>query len=151
MQDFVEDRNVDSLVKNKPYYAFPLIACFVELLGKCLDPNPNWNKNSKKHKNPFSDAIQHYDSFIQYREIDNLEDLLRNGMIHTVCPKDGIKLASDNDINNNIIGCEDLYEAVKTTVKKIKEGVYDKLIKKSINSPYISIENGITGNTNTIK
>lgn len=149
MQAFVDDKNVEKLVKKTPFFAFPLLATFIEFLGKTLDHN-DWHDN--KGLTPFDNAIKMFQPFKQYKCIKDLRDSLRNGMVHSYRAKGELKLsAKNNNFDECVIGCEELFMAIKKTVEEIQNGVYDEYIEKNLNTPFIFIENNITGSTETQK
>ena len=161
MQAFVDDKNVEKLVKKTPFFAFPLLAAFIEFLGRTLDDH-DWNCQYRKEElKPFDNAINTFQPFKQYHEYENfrkslkdslkfsLRDTLRNGMVHSFHPKSDLKLADKDDLNNNTIGSIDLFLAIKKTVKEIQNGIYNDKITNKINTPYINANNNISGSTET--
>ena len=114
--------NMDIIVRERPYHAFPLLAIIIELLGKCLNENQDW-QHFEHGGGDFKKALE-CDSLKKYINLDfSLYDVLRCGMAHAFMPKERIKLTPDNnDLANNIIGCKELYEDIITAWNSIVNG-----------------------------
>lgn len=124
MQDHLQSviDELKDIVENHPYHAFALLAIVVELLGKCLNSNPDWQHFEPKGVD-FNKALTDYKSLKKYMALNNLYNTLRCGMAHAFLPKEGIQLAPDrNDLSNNTIGCKELYEDIIAAFNEIKDG-----------------------------
>lgn len=77
------------LTEQIPYTSFGIISVGIEFLGKCLDEKVEFNfyKSGlpKKHFDLAINELMH-----KYKNINdkyNLQDKLRNGFLHSFCPK----------------------------------------------------------------
>lgn len=114
---------LQDIVENHPFHAFALLAIVVELLGKCLNNNLDWQHYEPKGKD-FNTALNTYKGLNKYATLQvSLYNTLRCGMVHAFLPKEGIQLVPDrNDLSNNTIGCRELYEDIIAAFNEVKNG-----------------------------
>ncbi len=124
MQDHIQSviDELKDIVDNHPFHAFALLAIVIEVLGKCLNSNPDWQHFEPKGID-FNKAMTDYKSLNKYLALKSLYGTLRCGMAHALLPKEGIQLVPDrNDFGNNTIGCKELYEDIVAAFEEIKDG-----------------------------
>ena len=124
MQDHLQSviDELKDIVEKHPFHAFALLAIVVELLGKCLNGNPDW-QHFEPNGVDFNKALTDYKSLNKYKALKNPYNTLRCGMAHALLPKEGILLVPEkNDFNNNTIGCKELYEDIIAAFNEIKDG-----------------------------
>lgn len=145
---FIEE--IGSLVEERPFVSFVLMAIGIEFLGKCLNAN-DWDDKNEKSGKTFDDAIQHFDSLMKYQVIPDLYHSLRCGLAHRLMVKGQIILSPNkNDLIGPTftIGCKDFYsdfrQACIDTINN-KNG----MIKKNLCEEYDIEIDGITGSTQT--
>lgn len=124
MQDHLQSviDELKDIVENHPFHAFALQAIVMEVLGKCLNRDPDWQHFEPKGVD-FNKALTDYKSLNKYLALNNPYNTLRCGMAHAFLPKEGILLVPDrNDFSNDTIGCKELYEDIIAAFNEIKDG-----------------------------
>lgn len=122
LREFIDNllEDTKSVVDSKPYLAFMILSVVIEQLGLC--------KNGLKlvngtHADTFNMVLESFESLAKYK--DSLLDMyhdLRCGMLHVGMPQEGLKLCrNQNDLDNKVIGCHDLYDDVQSAWEDIKE------------------------------
>lgn len=166
-REFIQKFMIDEMsviVKNHPFYAFSLLAEAIEVLGKCLNPISDWFASGSS-ENDFYNAINTLKGFELYKcfnftkkskdgktiNTNLLYSKLRCGLLHSFLPKEGITLApsvGNEDLSNNIVGCGELYEAIKTAWAEIDSGNVPS--SKDFDSRKIfSVDDGLSATTIT--
>lgn len=145
LQDFIDKFIIGDLkpiVESQPYLAFVLLSATIEFLGKCLSNTNDWQKTGESEFN-FCNAIQTYPSFDKYKvkfgESTTLKNHnmvyknklykeLRCAMVHALQPTSEIVLRGErNDLENNIVGCRELYEDVIAACEFVKSKISKKI------------------------
>lgn len=108
--------DTEKIMKDYPYHAFAIIAIGIEIIGK-LVCGEKLDKSGVSGKF-FYKAIQTCPSLGKYKKYntDKNANLLYKGlrcsMLHSFIP-DGFKLVpGKNKLDENVIGCEELYDDV---------------------------------------
>ena len=110
-----------TILSSNPYQAFALLSIGLEMLGRCFCRGP-WAK-SPGSEIDFYTAIQNCPELQKYqvfniikatkkstKNTNVLYSMLRCGMVHSLMPDKVLVLVPDNnDLPNNIIGCDELY------------------------------------------
>lgn len=153
IQKFIVN-DLSGIVNSHPYHAFFLLSAAIELFGKCMNPTPDWQATNSSD---FKTALT-LRSLQKYSGINGLPDKmyssLRCGLLHACMPKSDIKLVSDkNDLDNSIIGCNELYDDIKIAWNELKQS---PLCKKDMSSPIFEVNkslssSGMTATNRTIK
>ena len=154
------------IMQNNPYQAFALISFGIEILGKCFYKGP-WDKHVQS-EDCFNRAIKSCQSLGKYSRFDivvpskskcflcrknkttnELYRFLRCGMAHSLKPSGQLTLVPDNnDFDNHVIGCNDLYDDCLIAWRDIKNG--KTRIKKNLTELIYYVDDAVSGNTPTI-
>ncbi len=145
---FIEE--IGSLVEERSFVSFVLMAIGIEFLGKCLNTN-DWDDKSEKSGKTFDAAKIQFDSLVKYQAIPDLYHSLRCGLAHRLMVKGHIILSPDQ---NNLtgpdytIGCKEFYNDFK---QACQDAIDNKngMIKKNLNEEYDIEFGGMTGSTIT--
>lgn len=141
-----------SFIKKNPYISFILLSSFIEFLGKCMERRKDFQED-KHSKKDYYNVINSLQSLIAYKKFNDnskrnsnyLYTHLRCGMLHALLPKDNLILSSSsNDINNNIIGAEELYSDLKKAWEELKK---DPNLQSYLNSNQLVVKDNLTGST----
>lgn len=143
---FIEE--IGSLVEERPFVSFVLMAIGIEFLGKCLNTN-DWDEKKEISGDTFDNAIKSFDSLKKYQAIPDLYHSLRCGLAHRLMVKGHIILSPDqNNLTdpNYTIGCKEFYEDFK---QACLDAIDDKsgVIKKNLNEEYDVEVGELTGST----
>ena len=143
-------KDLKVIVNNRPFHAFALLAITIEVLGKCLNSNPDWHHFEPKGAD-FNNALLNYESLKKYTELSgHLYKSLRCGMVHALMPTREIRLIPDrNDFSKNTVGCKELYEDIVTAWNAIKEG--EIMPSKDMSEKLIEVQGQSTGITSESK
>ena len=147
IQDYID--NMECIVKCKPYYAFALLAIVIEVLGKCMNENADWQQSGSSESD-FNKALD-LESLKKYKNIENIENntlykTLRCGLLHASLPKNGILLAPNkNNLKKKTIGCVSLYNDIKKAWRDIESEKVS--VSKNLDSNVLHVEDELSGNT----
>ena len=141
LQNFINKFIIDDIkpiVNSQAYLAFVLLSAAIEFLGKCLSKADDW-QTSGESEYDFCNAIQTYPSLNKYKVKfgesttvkghnnvykNKLYKELRCAMVHALQPSSKIILRGErNDLENNIIGCQELYEDVVAACEFVKSKI----------------------------
>lgn len=127
--DKLINEDLRKLVNDNPYFAFIVISSAIEFIARCRSKLPNFHNKSNSGKR-YVDAIDNLNAFAKYRvfneakgngHTNKLYTSIRCGLLHSAMPNRGIILSSEhNNLRQNIVGCQSLYEDVKAAWKEIK-------------------------------
>lgn len=136
IQKLIDDTEL--FVNERPFHAFASLAVIIEVLGKCSNPNTDWQYYNVQVKD-FDNALT-LPSLQKYKSLPfNVRSYLRNGMLHAFFPKNGVTLTNDrNDLPNNIIGCRELYEDIKAAWEEINSGRIQS--QKNLDAPLMEYD-----------
>ena len=138
---------MQDIVERHPYHAFALLSILIEVIGKSINNDDDWQHFEPKGKD-FNAALTSCLALQKYQNIKGLYGILRCGMNHAFLPKEGIKLAPDNnDLVNNIIGCKELYDDIKDAWDSIITGGTKS--SKDLSKPIMSIEGPLSSITSS--
>ena len=147
MQDHLQGviDELKNIVNEHPYHAFALLTIVIEVLGKCLNSNPDWQHFEPKGVD-FNKALTDYKSLNKYLALNCLYNTLRCGMAHAFLPKEGIELVPDrNDLSSNTIGCKELYEDIIAAFNEIKAGNISPT--KDMSKSVLQVNDSLSGAT----
>ena len=121
--------DLSKLVNDNPYFAFIVMSSAIEFIARCWRKLHNFHNKSNSSKR-YVDAIDNLNAFAKYRVLNvplvnghtnKLYTTIRCGLLHSAMPNRGIILSSEhNNLRQNIVGCQSLYEDVKAAWKEIK-------------------------------
>lgn len=129
VQEFVDLilNDVDAIRSHYPYISAVILSIVIEILGKCLLETSLSDKSTETDK-CFKEAIDKCASLKKYSVLDykegtklknKLYTFLRCGLAHSLTTG-SLKLKDDkNDLNNNVIGCAELFSDVKSAWEQI--------------------------------
>lgn len=140
---------MQDIVEKHPYHAFALLSIFIEVIGKSINNDDDWQHFESKGKD-FKVALNSCLSLQKYQNVNDLYGVLRCGMNHAFMPKEGIQLGSDyNDFANNTIGCKEMYRDIKDAWNSIVTGVTKS--NKDLSKPLVHIDGQLTSVTPSIE
>ena len=161
LQNFINQFIIDDIkpiVENHAYLAFVLLSAAIEFLGKCLSNADDWQTLGESEYD-FCNAIQTCPSLNKYKVKfgesttvkghnnvykNKLYKELRCAMVHALQPNSDIVLGRErNDLENNIIGCRELYEDVVKACEHIKSMNISK-------NTTVYVDGDTTGSTSTM-
>lgn len=148
---------IEKIIGEQPYPAFLLMSALVEFMGKCKAKRADFDESGHS-KEDFTSIIK-LNAFNDYKILgekytDDLYSVLRCGLIHSMAPKEGIKLTKNkNDLSKKIIGAVDFFNSIKKGWEELME---EKDFKNYVNGSHVllvSDEDGqsVSGHTKTIK
>lgn len=149
-KDFLEKVLIEDLsdvVESHPYYAFSILCEIIEVLGKSMDTEPDWHKNTNRYQ-PFVKALSL--PSLQKYNIKQMRfyEKVRCGLLHAGIPENGIILTKEqNDLANLKIGCKELYEDVKKAWKYIDN---NSLAKKDMSKALFTVIGPDSASTQTL-
>lgn len=144
---FIEE--IGSLVDERPFVSFVLMAIGVEFLGKCLNNNPWDDWKIKSPGDTFRDATKTYATLNKYDVIPDLYHSLRCRLAHRLMVKGYIILSPTFGVHfNYTIGCKEFYDDFK---QACQDAIDNKngMIKKNLSEEYNIEVSGMTGSTST--
>ena len=142
-QGVIDD--MQDIVEQHPYHAFALLSICIEVIGKSINNDKDWQHFEPKGKD-FNEALNLCPTLQKYQNVKDLYSILRCGMNHAFLPKEGIKLAPDNnDLANNIIGCKELYDDIKDAWNGIITGAIK--YSKDLSKPIMNIDGPLSSIT----
>lgn len=122
LREFIDNllEDTKSVVDSKPYLAFMILSVVIEQLGLCKNGLTLVNGT---HADTYNMALKSSASLEKYMNaLPNMYKELRCGMLHVGMPQEGLKLCrNQNDLDNNVIGCHDLYDDVQSAWEDIKK------------------------------
>ena len=153
-KEFIEEyliKQIRQIIdENHPYLAFVLMASGIEFLGKCLNPNSNWD-----HSNSGPDIDNAVKQLMpRYKKL-NLRNELRNGLLHMLRPKTKLALEYKGhnqnakhldkylpDTKRIILEVTEFYEDFKNACHEIIRRIDSKEFNKEnkINKPFIKYD-----------
>ncbi len=151
--------NVKHLVEEEPYWSFVLQSAMIEFMGKCYSIAKRLDSRSRVEdmqegghsKNDFGKMIQNSEALKGYQALNNNDELyhnLRCGMLHALLPKEGIQLAPEkNDLQNKIIGADDLYNDLQKAWENIKK---DSDTSKFLEGKVLETQGELSGATQSL-
>ncbi len=149
LKKYCED--LENIKTHSPLLTVLGVSAGIEFLGKLLSTDPIDSGNDCKNK--FENALAEFESLNKYQN-KNLYGLVRCGLAHRICIKDGVILSpsKDNDLDSDTFilnpssFLSDFVKAVKTAQSK-------KDWPNSIaTTSYVSVnKDAETGSTPTIK
>lgn len=156
-KDFIRTvlvNEIGDIHSTHPYIAFAVMAAGIELLGKCLNSEEDWNQGGMSRKD-FESAINTLDSFSRYRPYlasHNLWTSLRNGLLHSFVPKSSITLSSKDEaahlekIGSQVnLRCEDFYSDFKAACEEVI--ATDTFLSQKMNQPLLQVPDAISPNS----
>ena len=147
---FIEE--IGSLVEERPFVSFVLMAIGIEFLGKCLNTN-DWDDKKEMSGKTFDHAIQQFDSLKKYQAIPDLYHSLRCGLAHRLMVKGQIILSTEQ---NNFsgpdytIGCKEFYNDFRQACMDAIENK-NGMVRKNLDKEYNIEVGGMTGSTQVAK
>lgn len=149
MKEFADIVNGE---KEHNYISFLLISCGIEFLGKCMAPvGTDWHRRASEQY--FKQGISLFPDPYKQQDIDDvLYHGLRCGICHALLPKDELIVSSteEQDLNSNPIRLN-----IRTLFDDFKKACMSLLENEKYNARleenFISISDGSTGNTNSLK
>ena len=156
-RDFFEEEVLPSLKRitmdeRNAFLSFIPLSAFICVLGKILNEDEKWETTGTDRTN-FNKAIREFPSLQRYSALNKpkspLYDRFRCALIHRFQDDNALLLSpGKNDLDNKIIGCQELYEDIERAWEKLKTmPQYDS---KKMTSGLVQVMGNLTGTTQNI-